>query len=511
MSKDKTKKIYLLVLAFTSGLTIMAVEITASRLIAPYFGTSTFIWTNIIGVIMVALSIGYYVGGKISDKLPDLKLLLEIILVACIILLVIPFIIQPIVGVVVDNILFLQSATIMIFLGSLITVSVLFIVPILLLGVVSPFIIKLLSTDEQRIGTDAGLVFSISTIGSIIGTFLPILVFIPYLGSRKTMISFALLLLFVALIGLVNKKWHLIFFVLLLPVVLLNLSIMKPVQGFVYEDESAYQYFQIADEGYLRMLKPNEGLGVASVYNLNDESVLTGFYYDYYNILPGIVNKKDLNILVLGLAGGTISTQLDHFFSDSYNLNIDGVEIDQKIIEASKEYFDIENPSLNIYNFDGRTFLNYSDKKYDIIIIDVYSNQLYISFHLTTLEFFNSIKKNLNEGGLIAMNVNATSKESPILKNITNTMLKVFNNINYISEGEDDWNFTVIASDEYFDFTNLENSNNIPELEPIIRKALKYFDKVEYDNNFGYLTDDKAPIEHYTDWMGLDYIFNKMN
>ncbi|MFC1599064.1 fused MFS/spermidine synthase, partial [Patescibacteria group bacterium] len=283
MSKDKTKKIYLLVLAFTSGLTIMAVEITASRLIAPYFGTSTFIWTNIIGVIMVALSIGYYVGGKISDRIPDIKLLLEIILVACLILLIIPFVISPLVGIVVDNILFLQSASIMIFLGSLITVSVLFIIPILLLGVVSPFIIKLLAVDEQRIGTDAGLVFSISTIGSIIGTFLPILVFIPFLGSRKTMICFALLLAFIALTGLVNKKWHLLFFTLLLPFVFLNLTTIKPAQGFVFEDESAYQYFQIVDEGYLRLLKPNEGMGVASVYNMNEPAVLTGYYYDYYN------------------------------------------------------------------------------------------------------------------------------------------------------------------------------------------------------------------------------------
>ncbi|MFC1599013.1 hypothetical protein ACFL2U_03345, partial [Patescibacteria group bacterium] len=113
--------------------------------------------------------------------------------------------------------------------------------------------------------------------------------------------------------------------------------------------------------------------------------------------------------------------------------------------------------------------------------------------------------------GIIAMNVNATSAESPLLKNITNTMLKVFSNINYISEGDDDWNFTVIAANHDLDFTNLEKLNNIPELEHIIKKALKYNAKVDYDDNYGYLTDDKAPIEHYTDWMVLDYIFNKMN
>jgi len=126
------------------------------------------------------------------------------------------------------------------------------------------------------------------------------------------------------------------------------------------------------------------------------------------------------------------------------------------------------------------------------------------------LEFFKSIKTHLKDGGLVAMNINATSENSPLLKSITNTMHLVFDDIYYITEGEDDWNFTVIASVQDLDFKKLNDLNNIPELEPVIKKALEYNKIIDYDSNYGHLTDDKAPIEHYTDWMVLDYIFEQM-
>ena len=501
------KKTYLLILAFVSGMTIMAVEISASRLIAPYFGTSTFVWTNVIGVIMVSLAIGYYLGGKIADKKPDLKLLLKIILIACLFLLFIPFITRPLVELINKNILALKSASLLIFGGSLITVSLLFILPIVLLGMVSPYIIKLLSLIDPQVGKDAGLVFSVSTLGSILGTFLPVLVFIPYLGTRKTIIAFCLFLIFICLIGLLKRNWLAVLLVLLMPIFWFKLPEIKQAQGALYENESVYQYFQVFDKDNLRYLSINEGMGIFSILNKDKDNVLTNSYFDYYNLLPYLDgNTKEQNILILGLAGGTISTQLNYFFSPNYDLHIAGVEIDQKIIDLAKKYFNLENPSLTVYNLDGRNFLDLTDQKYNAMVIDVYANQLYISFHLATKEFFDLIKSHLAENGVAAMNVNASSADSALLKNITNTMNLVFKNV-YLIPIPNTWNYMVLASDNELDFTKLKDLNKIRELDNIVNQTVEINEKVFYDNKFGYLTDDKAPIEHLTDWMILDYLF----
>ncbi len=503
ITEIKSKRLYLLSLAFGSGLTIMAVEISASRLIAPYFGTSTFIWVNIIGVIMVALALGYYLGGKLADKKPDLKLLLRLVLIACIFLLITPFVASFLASLVAKALLVINSASVVIFFGSLILVCALLFVPVLLLGIVSPFIIKLLSLADDRIGQDAGLVFSVSTLGSILGTFLPVLVFIPLVGTRKTIIIFTCILIFITLIGLFNKKWSLVSLVILL-LVFIQLPPYKQAAGAIFEAESVYQYFQVTDEDNFRYLKINEGLGVFSVINNDPNNVLTDSYFDYYNLLPYLDgNHKKQDILVIGLAGGTISTQLNHFFSQDYDLKIDGVEIDQKLIATARKYFNLDNKSLTVHNLDGRIFLNYTDQKYDAIVIDAYANQLYIPFHLASEEFFKSVREHLTSKGLVAMNVNATAINSPLLKTITNTMNKAFVHV-YILPLQD-WNYLVLAADQPLDFAALNEIQIRQELQLLAENARVNYQEVFFDPDFQVLTDDKAPIEHLTDWMILDY------
>jgi spermidine synthase len=504
LKETKLKKIYLLSLAFVSGLTIMAVEISASRLIAPYFGTSTFIWVNIIGVIMVALALGYYFGGKLADKVPDLKLLLKLILAACIFLLITPFVTSYAAFVVTKLLLMMNSASAVIFVGSLVLVSILLFIPIFILGMVSPFIIKLLSTLDANIGQDAGLVFSISTVGSILGTFLPVLVFIPLIGTRRTIIIFACLLIFVVLIGLFNRKWSWLSLLVLL-LVFIKLPAYKEAQGAIFEGESVYQYFQVADEGNMRYLKINEGMGVYSVINNDPNNVLTDSYFDYYNLLPYLDgNSKKQDILVIGLAGGTISTQMHHYFSKEYDLKIDGVEIDDKLIEVAKNYFNLDNDSLTVHNLDGRIFLNFSNKKYNAIVVDAYANQMYIPFHLASREFFKSVMEHLNDKGLVAMNVNATTSDSALLKAITNTMSKEFAHVYTLAL--QNWNYLVMASDQPINFEDLSKLKVIDQLKPLAENAQQNYQEVFYDSNSQVLTDDKAPIEHLTDWMILDYV-----
>lgn len=505
-NSNKLKKIYLLILAFTSGLTIMAVEISASRLIAPYFGTSTFIWTNVIGVIMVALALGYYFGGKYADSKPQLIKLLQLILIACIILLFIPFLAKPSYQVLVSTLSVFGSGTVLIFVGSLLMVSILFILPIILLGTVSPFIIKLLSEIDPNVGKDAGLVFSVSTIGSILGTFLPVLVFIPFLGTRKTILFFALLLLFVSLIGVLKRKYLAFLLLLIIPVFFLNLSSIKTNAAAIAEGESAYQYYQVEDRDNMRLLIINEGMALFSAMNLAENNVLTDYYFDYYNLTPylnGNDNKQD--IMVLGSAGGTISSQLHYFFHDKYDLNIDGIEIDQKIIDVARQYFDADNQSTDIYAADGRIFLDQTNKKYNTIIIDVYSNQLYISFHLTTQEFFTKVDDHLKDDGVVIMNM-AAAGESELFYYITNTINTVFEHV-YVFQANE-FNYVVIGSQNEIDFNQLTELNTIPELNHLAEHAVNNYQELEFNSEYGILTDDHAPVEHLTDWMILEYLLN---
>lgn len=511
MTNKKTTRYYLLVLSFFSGMAIMAVELCASRLIAPYFGTSTLVWADIIGSIMLALAVGYNIGGRLADKKPEMKYLLKIIIIACIYLLAIPFLVKPLAMIFVGNFIFLKSVSLLV-LGSLFIIFVLFVVPVALLGVVSPFIIKLLSLLDGNIGKDAGLVFSISTFGSLVGTFLPVMVLIPFIGTRKTIIIFVLALLFICLYGLINKKGYLIliFLIFLAPLVFFKFPVIKPAEGAIAEKESVYQYMAVIDDENYRYLSVNEGLGVQSILSKNPDNVLTGYYYDYYNLLPYLSgNDQRQDILVLGVAGGVISTQLNYFFSQDHDLHIDGVEIDPDMIKIANEYFGLDNPSLTMYNMDGRNFVDYYDKgkKYNSIVIDAYSVQLYISFHLTTKEFMQSVKSRLKENGVVAMNVNSTSADSALLKNITNTMLSVFNHVYYIQEDPKDWNYMVLASDNELDFNKLAELIKNQEFAKIIDNAANNNQEVQYDNNFGYLTDDKAPIEHLTEWMIVDYLY----
>ena len=221
----KSSPRFLLIIAFVSGFSIMAMEISASRLLAPYFGTSLFVWTNIIGIVLIALSCGYYFGGKLADRVPQLNILLRLILAAGILFLIIPWIIKPLTSFVDISTLIEQPASIAIFISSLVVTAICFSLPLLLLGMVSPFIIKLYSaSQESHIGELAGRVFAVSTIGSILGTFLPTLYFIPVLGTRATINIFAIILILVGAFSFKNNKSRL---AVLIPLPLAIISFSK--------------------------------------------------------------------------------------------------------------------------------------------------------------------------------------------------------------------------------------------------------------------------------------------
>src|SRR5512143_2094896 len=483
---------YIYVLAFFSGMCIMAVELCASRLMAPFFGTSTFVWTNIIGIIMIALSAGYIAGGKLADRKPRLDILLKLLLAACAFLLVLPFVASPIVRWLASLMANLNSSFSFIFFGSLSAITLLFSPPIVIMGMTSPFLIRIIAQSGHE-GDSAGRIFGISTIGSVVGTFLPILVFIPAWGTSKTIMFFAAVLFVVTALGFASRRSALLSVAAAVPF-LFPIPSMRETPGTIYSTESAYQYIEVLDKGSFRYLVYNDAIGFQTV--ANKKSVLTGlnYYYDYYSLLPFLFRDAPKSALIIGLGGGIIANQLHYFHP---KIDIDGVEIDPKVIQIARTYFALSD-AVKTYNQDGRIFVDQGKRKHDIVIIDAYTQQVYIPFHLTTKEFFSQVKKGLSGDGIVAMNVYSAREDSPLIQSISNTLHLVFGHV-YRLRIPGSVDNVVLASDRGIDLTLLARAGGT-ELQSIAKYSRLNFRESAYDDRYKPLTDDKAPIEHMVDW-----------
>ena len=488
----KRSFLYIYVLSFFSGMCIMANELCASRLVAPYFGTSSFVWTNIIGVIMIALSTGYVIGGKLADRKPRLGILLKLLLVACGFLFLLPFVAYPIVRWISSIMESLNSSFSFIFIGSLLAIVLLFSPPIVILGMTSPFLIRIVAQTD-RVGVSVGRIFGISTIGSVVGTFLPVLVFIPAIGTSRTIMFFSSALFVVSALGFTGKARALLSVAAIVPF-LFPVPDARQTPGKIYATESSYQYIEVFDIGSYRYLVYNNAAGFQTVANKRGPLTGLNYYYDYYSLLPFIFDGKPKNALIIGLGGGIIANQFRYFHPE---IVVDGVEIDPKVIQVARTYFALRSDA-SVFNQDGRIFVTLSKKKYDIIIIDAYTKQVYIPFHLTTLEFFTQLKDRLSEQGIVAMNVSAPREDSPLLQSIMNTLRRVFGHV-YLFRIPMSNDNIVLVSDRSVDFGQLERAGGT-ELQGIAQLSRPLFREIKTDGKYKPLTDDWAPIEHMVDW-----------
>src|SRR2546429_1048827 len=204
-SKGSLQGWLLILLVIVAGACSLAVELSASRLLAPYFGTSLFVWSNLIGLILLYLTIGYYVGGRIADRFPRPAVLYGLTIAAAFLISLIPFLSKPILHWSQSS---FASYSIGVFYGSLVSVILLFAIPMILLGCVSPFAIRLSIDKLGKSGRIAGQLYAISTAGSILGTFLPVLFLIPTFGTYRTFFTFAVALLFVSIVGLASTRFE---------------------------------------------------------------------------------------------------------------------------------------------------------------------------------------------------------------------------------------------------------------------------------------------------------------
>ena len=403
------------ILAAVVGAASLGAEIAAARLLAPWFGASTIIWANTIATVLVALSAGYWVGGRLADRDPTLAGLSRVVLGAAALLAVVPFIAGPFLRVSVEALDRVQAGA---FVGSLVAVLLLVAAPVLLLGAVAPYAVRLSVRTVDEAGRVAGRLYAISTLGSLVGVFLSALVLIPLAGTRRTFLAFALSLAIVAVPALGRR------FVLapiaLAALLAIPVGTVKATGSarVIWDKETDYQYARVVEESDgERILELNEGQAIHSEYRPGEW--LTGDYWDEMLVLPFAAGAgAPRSVAILGNAAGTTARAYGHFFPRT---RVDAVEIDGALTDVGRRLFDLRGPNLHTYTADARPFLRRSTRRYDLIVVDAY-RQPYIPFYLATREFFALARKHLTPRGMIVINVGHPERSDRLEKVLSATM-----------------------------------------------------------------------------------------
>jgi spermidine synthase len=408
-------------LAAVVGASSLGAEIAAARLLAPWFGASTIVWANTIATVLVALSAGYWVGGRLADRDPTLAGLSRLVLCAAGLLALVPFVAAPFLRVSVEALDRVEAGA---FVGSLFAVLVLVATPVLLLGAVAPYAVRLSVRTVEEAGRVAGRLYAISTLGSLAGTFLSALVLIPLVGTRRTFLAFALALALVAVPAL-SRRFRLapvgVALLLAIPVGTIKATGDARV---IWDHETEYQYARVVeDSDGERRLELNEGEAVHSVYQAGEW--LTGDYWDEMLVLPLATGRAPGSVAILGNAAGTTARAYGHYFPRA---RVDGVEIDEALTDVGRRLFDLRGPRLHVHTADARPFLRRSSRRWDVIVVDAY-RQPYIPFYLATREFFGEVRDHLTPRGVVLINVGHPSGSDQLEKVLSATMGEVFGTV----------------------------------------------------------------------------------
>jgi spermidine synthase len=492
-----TQSRYLYILVFVVGAASLGAEIAVARLMAPFFGASTIVWANTIGVVLVALSIGYWLGGRLGDRHPHRRGLCLLVMAAALLLAIVPFVARPFFDISVSA---LDSVSAGAFVGSLIGVLALAAIPVILLGACSPYAIRLTIEDVEHSGRVAGRLYAVSTAGSLVGTMVSALALIPFAGTQRTFLVFALALALVATAGLGIR--FLAVPAALAALIAVPVGAVKATDGgrTLYEGESTVQYIRVVEQpDGDRALELNEGQAIHSL--LRPGSYLTGGYWDRMLTMPFAALTRDpQRVAILGNAAGTTARAYGRFFPGA---EVDGVEIDPKLTEIGDRYFDMgSNPNLTVYNEDARPWLRRSDGDYDVILVDSY-RQPYIPFYLTTREFFTLVSDRLAPGGIVVVNVGHPEGSDDLETVIGRTMAEAFPTV--LRDPVDDTNTLVAGTDGPASAARLRAAaDGLPA--PLRRLSRRQARAVGPRLPGGTVyTDDRAPVEWLVDRSILGY------
>ncbi len=501
-------------IVFISGMVSLSVEMAASRLLGNYFGTSNLVWASIIGLILIYLTAGYFLGGRWADRSPAYRTFFSILAWAALTTALVPLISRPILRLAADA---FDNLRLGVMAGSFASVMILFIIPVTLLGMASPFAIRLSIKDKESAGRISGQIYAISTLGSFIGTFLPVLILIPLVGTYRTFLVIASILMAFALIGLfLAGRWRGLALYLWMPIVIVLLFLYgtpgtdKTTTGMIYEGESSYNYIQVLQDGEYTLLRLNEGQGVHSIYSPNTlnyngpwEQVISA---PFFNPAPVSLDSID-SAAIVGLAAGTTSRELFTVFPQ---IEVDGIEIDPLIVEVGENFFAMENENLNVIIQDGRWALDKSTRLYDIISVDAYRPP-YIPWHMTTREFFQIVYDHLEPDGVMVINIGRGPTDRRLLDALAATVKTIFPTI-YISDLSGSYNSLLFATKQETKIENfranyiqlMEDENTPPILLEVMATTYEGLQPIPTTTSMVF-TDDRAPVEHVTNSIILNF------
>lgn len=507
---------WLLFLVFISGMCSLAVEMASSRLLENVFGSSNLVWASIIGMILIYLTVGTFLGGRQADLHPDPTRFYKILIWAGVAIILTPIISKPILRLAANAFDGLQVGVL---LGSFVSVMILLAVPMILLGMTSPYAIRLSISDADSSGRISGKIYGISTIGSFIGTFLPTLVTIPLIGTYRTFVLFGLILSAAAWIALIkssptprNAAYILLLILGIGMFVSGSSGSIKASAGQIYEAESSYNYIQVLQSNDVYMLRLNEGQGIHSVYS----PTIQNFYGSWEQFMvapffnkPPFATDQVHSIAIVGLAAGTTARAATIAFGP---IPIDGWEIDPKIVEVGREYFAMDEPNLNVIIQDGRYGLAHSDKTYSLVAIDAYRPP-YIPAQLTTVEFFREVSDHLEENGVVAINVGRSPEDRELINDLATTMHAVFPGM-YVMDIPNTFNSMLFATRQPTDEANLlqnliylsEQKDTSPLLLDTMQITLANLQDPPATTRI--YTDDLSPVEWVTNNMVYQFLLS---
>ncbi|WP_117434549.1 spermidine synthase [Bifidobacterium felsineum] len=503
-------KVFLYITEFFSGMSVMAAELGASRLLAPYFSSSQIVWTIIIGTIMIALALGAVFGGRWADKDPNPDKLYMRIMVAAVWIALIPLVGKYLI-LIISGLLIVTVSTNFLIIAAFISCAIIFVPPLFLLGTVTAGLNKFATTSLEDNASVVGRLSACNTIGSILGTFLPTFVTIPAVGTFVSFLIFSGALLLIPLIYFISIKAHRVACAVSAAVFVVT-SCVSPLTGFAfwetnlaYEGESIYNYLQVKNLSDRTILSTNVLFGVQSV--TMKEPGLTGMYYDTALAAPALADKAD-SALILGMGTGTYARQLKQYYP---KMNITGVEIDRKITNLAGRYFS-EPSDVPVSTYDGRAWLAASHDSYDVIMVDAYQD-ITIPFQMSSTEFFSMVREHLNPGGVMVVNINMVSDgEGSINEALSGTIASVFGAGNMLTADVPNTTNRELFAKKPADNQSTSDMKQIAQADSLRQRTYArtssselewYMEEVagrftavsEPDSSSTILTDDKAPVE----------------
>jgi len=505
---------YISFTVFFSGMTTLAAEFGASRLLQMRFGSVNLVWAVIIGLILIYFAAGYYIGGRQADKSPHPAAMFTYLAWGGATLGLVPIVAQPVLLAAASA---MDALNLGVIAASFLATLLMFSLPVTLLAMTSPFAIRITLREASQAGNVSGNLYALSTIGSVLGAFLPTLLLFPLIGTSRTILLFGLLILLVALGGLgMEKRWLNTVLFGLWGLVLAGFLVagdfhVKDSPGQVYETESQYNYIEVQQSNGFTMLRLNDGQGVHSIYNPDQlfydgpwEQFLVGPFFN-----PGYSPEQVNRYAIVGLAAGTSARQASQVFGA---VIIDGFEIDGEIVRVGREYFGMTMPNLNVYVEDGRWGLEHSRHRYDLIAVDAYRPP-YIPPHMTTQEFFQIAYDHLSEDGVLAINVGRAPGDRSLINGLATTIATIFPSI-HIMDIPNTLNSIVYATKQPTSADDLIRNYNIlatrGDVHPLLKAAMS---SAIVNMQPGYettqvFTDDKAPIEWLTNNLIVNFLLH---